>query len=124
MEKVHKINHVPAQKMTVADPATNQFPVFSILPEGQENAVSSQYLADLLGFSSVRELQRQIELERQNSAVILSTCRDGGGYFRPGQNGLRETREFIQTLTARSKKTMAAMDSAKAYIRKVGDVDG
>jgi len=105
---------------TAAD-QTNRFPVRDILPHGQERAVNSQYLADALGFKSVRELQRQIELERQNGAVILSTCHDGGGYFRPGQNGIREAREFIQTLTARSKKTMVALDSAKKYLEGVGN---
>ena len=51
------------------------------LPTGKENAISSKVLAALLGFDTVRELQRAIERERQSGSVILSTCSDGGGYY-------------------------------------------
>ena len=44
------------------------------LPTGKENAIPSKTLAEILGFDTVRELQKAIERERQAGAVILSTC--------------------------------------------------
>ena len=81
------------------------------LPTGKQNAVSSKELADLLGFDTVRELQKSIERERQAGAVILSTCTDDGGYFLPANES--EIREFIRTLSNRAKNTRRSMESAQ-----------
>lgn len=81
------------------------------LPTGKQNAVPSKELADLLGFDTVRELQKSIERERQAEAVILSTCTDGGGYFLPANES--EIREFIRTLSNRAKNTRRSMESAQ-----------
>lgn len=81
------------------------------LPTGKQNAVPSKELADLLGFDTVRELQKSIERERQAGAVILSTCTDGGGYFLPANES--EIREFIRTLSNRAKNTRRSMESAQ-----------
>ena len=51
------------------------------LPTGKENAIPSKTLAEILGFDTVRELQKAIERERQAGAVILSTCTECGGYY-------------------------------------------
>jgi len=98
---------------TAAD-QTNYFPVQRILPCGQERAVNSQYLADILGFDSIRSLQKEIEKERKAGAVILSTCDNGGGYFLPANDG--EIRQFIRTLENRAKNTLAALWSAQKYL--------
>ena len=81
------------------------------LHTGKQNAVPSKELADLLGFDTVRELQKSIERERQAGAVILSTCTDGGGYFLPANES--EIREFIRTLSNRAKNTRRSMESAQ-----------
>ena len=81
------------------------------LPTGKQNAVPSKELADLLGFDTVRELQKSIERERQAGAVILSTCTDGGGYFLPANES--EIREFIRTLSNRAKNTRRSMGGAQ-----------
>lgn len=80
------------------------------LPTGKQNAVPSKELADMLGFDTVRELQKAIERERRTGAVILSTCTDGGGYFLPADES--EIKEFIRTLSNRAKNTQRAIDSA------------
>ncbi|WP_154658735.1 hypothetical protein [Agathobaculum desmolans] len=80
------------------------------LPTGKENAIPSRALADMLGFDTVRELQKAIERERQSGAVILSTCTEGGGYFLPANE--TEIREFIRTLSNRAKNTRRSMESA------------
>lgn len=80
------------------------------LPTGKQNAIPSKALADMLGFDTVRELQKAIERERQAGAVILSTCTEGGGYFLPANE--TEIREFIRTLSNRAKNTRRSMESA------------
>lgn len=80
------------------------------LPTGKENAIPGKTLAEILGFDTVRELQKAIERERQAGAVILSTCTEGGGYFLPANE--TEIREFIRTLSNRAKNTRRSMESA------------
>lgn len=88
------------------------------LLEGKQNATASQTLADLAGCKSVRELQEVIAEERAAGAVILSTCRRGGGYFLPTGNR-REVAEYIQTLRSRAKNTLVAIESAEAYLKQL-----
>lgn len=84
--------------------------VFDSLRYGKENAIPSKTLAQVLGFQSVRELQKQIERERAAGAVILSDpC--GGGYYL--SNDPEELRRFTQTLNARARNTMKAAESAQ-----------
>lgn len=89
------------------------------LLEGKQNAIKSQKLADLVGCKSVRELQQVIAEERAAGAVILSTCRHGGGYFLPIIGDKQEVIEFIQTLRSRAKNTLVAIESAEAYLRQL-----
>ncbi|MCB7317149.1 hypothetical protein [Lacrimispora sp. 210928-DFI.3.58] len=111
-------NHTPMQgAAATAEPAGNtSLIVADILPEGKENAVSSEALCNFLGFGSVRELQKQIARERAAGAVILSTCQDDGGYFLPGND--QEVKEFIRTLESRGKKTLLALRSARKLLRR------
>ncbi len=89
------------------------------LLEGKQNAVKSQKLADLMGCKSVRELQEVIAKERAKGAVILSTCKDGGGYYLPREGDKNEVIEFIRTLQSRAENTLCALESAKAYLRQL-----
>ena len=89
------------------------------LLEGKQNATASQTLADLVGCKSVRELQEVIAQERAAGAVILSTCKRGGGYFLPIPGNRREVVEYIQTLRSRAKNTLVAIESAEAYLRQL-----
>lgn len=84
--------------------------VFDCLRYGKENAIPSKDLAKMLGFQSVRDLQRQIERERAAGAVILSDpC--GGGYYLSDDPA--ELRRFTQTLNARARNTRKAAESAQ-----------
>lgn len=96
------------------------------LPTGRKNAIPSKALADLLGFDTVRDLQKAIERERQVGAVILSTCSDGGGYYL--SNDPLEIAAFIRTLHNRANSTLRSLESAQAALdelqgrgREVGD---
>lgn len=84
--------------------------VHEVLRYGRENAIPSQTLAQILGFCSVRDLQKAVEAERATGAVILSDpC--GGGYYL--SNDPDELRRFTRTLYARARNTMKAAESAQ-----------
>lgn len=100
--------------------------VFDLLPQGEGNAVASRELVQMVGCKSVRELQCQIAAERDNGKLILSTCRHGGGYFRPadGEQGQQEIAAFIATLRARAINTLAAIKVARQALEGVaGQLD-
>lgn len=92
--------------------------IFDLLPQGEQNAVASKDLAELAGAASVRELQSMIAQEREDGALILSTCRGGGGYFRPspGDAGKAEIERYISTLRMRALSTLRVLRSAKAAV--------
>lgn len=84
--------------------------VFDFLHYGRENAIPAKALAEALGYRSVRDLQKQIELERAAGGVILSDpC--GGGYYL--SNEPAELLRFTRTLNARAKNTLRAAESAQ-----------
>lgn len=89
--------------------------IASMLPRGEENAIPSAKLVQLAGVRSARELQNQIAQEREAGALILSTCRGGGGYFLPsdGEVGKREIAAFVATLRARALNTLRALKAAR-----------
>jgi len=92
--------------------------IFDLLPKGEANAIPSRQLAELVGAPSVRELQNRISADREGGALILSTCRNGGGYFKPsdGAEGRAEIERYIRTLRARALNTLRALSGAKAAI--------
>ena len=87
-----------------------KFPIRDSLRFGRENAISSKLLASLLGFSTVRDLQRQVERERAAGAVILCDSQ-GAGYYL--SNNPAELKRFTRTLEARAKNTIRAAQSAQ-----------
>ena len=97
--------------------------VFSLLPQGEGNAIRAAELTRLCGFKTTRELQHAIAHEREAGALILSTCRSGGGYYRPsdGAEGKREISAFVSTLASRAINTLRALKAAR---RELKTVDG
>lgn len=91
--------------------------VYEVLSIGEENALLPDYLKNSLGFSSVRALQKQIESERQQGKVILSSTQPPGGYYRP--SSATEIRCFIRTLENRGKKTLAALKGARQLLTEM-----
>lgn len=84
--------------------------VYDALPYGRENAIPSKMLAQILGFRSVRDLQKAVERERAAGAVILSDTHGGGYYLSDSPD---ELRRFTRTLYARAQNTMKAAESAQ-----------
>lgn len=95
--------------------------VFEILKVGEENALSPDYLRIFLGLSSNRVLQKQIEAERAQGKVILSSTTPPGGYYLPKEAS--EIRRFIRTLENRGSKTLAALDGAKRLLLEIERTD-
>lgn len=91
--------------------------VIEFLKTGKDNAVPSKVLAKMVGCGNVRDLQALVSQERQQGAVILSTSRNGGGYYLPAD--AEEVREFIRTLDARARHTFLALRSARKYLREL-----
>ena len=89
--------------------------VIEFLKAGKDNAIPSKQLVKMVSCGSVRELQALISQERQQGAVILSTSRNGGGYYLPSDAD--EVREFVRTLDARARHTFLALRSARKYLR-------
>ena len=93
--------------------------VEEFLHTGKRNAIPAKQLVKLAKFNSTRELQKQIESERKNGAVILSTAENGGGYFLP--ENAAEVAEFVRTVTARGRNTIATAASARKYLKHCGE---
>lgn len=95
--------------------------VFEILKIGEKDALSPEYLRALLGFSSIRAVQKQIERERAEGKVILSSTLPPGGYYRPENPS--EIRRFIRTLENRGQKTIDALNSARKMLTQIEGAD-
>lgn len=89
--------------------------IYELLEIGEKESLSPEYLRAALGLKSTRSLQRLIERERAQGKVILSSAQPPGGYYRPETPA--EIRAFIQTLENRGNRTLAALESARNYLK-------
>lgn len=90
--------------------------VYEILKVGERNALSPDYLRAILGLTSNRAVQKQIEHERRQGKVILSSTQPPGGYFLP--ESVHEIRQFIRTLENRGSKTLDALVGARKLLEE------
>lgn len=90
--------------------------IYEILKVGEKNALSPDYLRATLGMKSNRAVQKQIEYERRQGKVILSSTQSPGGYFLPESK--QEIRRFIKTLENRGSKTLDALDGARKQLEE------
>lgn len=90
--------------------------VYEILKVGERNALSPDYLRTTLGLTSNRAVQKQIEHERSQGKVILSSTQPPGGYFLPETK--QEIRRFIRTLENRGSKTLDAINGARKLLEE------
>ena len=93
--------------------------VYENLLPGKENALSPGYLVVKCHLSSVRMLQKQIEMERRSGKVILSSTTPPGGYYLPAAGDTMEIRKFIRTLVNRGGNTLRALESAKDLLKEL-----
>lgn len=85
-----------------------------ILPVGKKNAISTNELTVLMGFSDSRALQTDIAKSRNAGQVILSSVQ--GGYYLPIDDS--EVEEFVAVLRARAINTFRALKSAREYLKE------
>ena len=90
--------------------------VYEILKVGERNALSPDYLRITLVLTSNRAVQKQIEHERKQGKVILSSTQPPGGYFLPETK--QEIRRFIRTLENRGSKTLDAINGARKLLEE------
>lgn len=90
--------------------------VYEVLKVGERNTLSADYLRVTLGLTSNRAVQKQIEHERRQGKVILSSTQPPGGYFLPETK--QEIRQFIKTLENRGSKTLDALDGARKLLEE------
>ncbi len=89
--------------------------IAELLWQGKENAISTQDLLTISGLRSARTMQSVIERERANGALILSTSKNGGGYYLPsdGEKGRMELLEFESTLKSRALNTLKTLGNVR-----------
>ncbi len=93
--------------------------LLEIIPVGEENAISRRELMRITGLSD-RELRRQIEMERREGALILSsTASNSGGYFRNTPGDAVELRRFINSMSQRGKSTFAVLKEARKVLAEL-----
>lgn len=97
--------------------------VYENLLPGKENALSPGYLVVKCHLSSVRMLQKQIEMERRSGKVILSSTTPPGGYYLPAAGDTMEIRKFIRTLENRGENTLKALESARDLLKELESDD-
>ena len=89
--------------------------IAELLWQGKENAISTRDLLLISGLKSSRAMQNAIKRERANGALILSTSKNGGGYYLPsdGEKGRMELLEFEGTLKARALNTLKTLKNVQ-----------
>ncbi len=93
-----------------------KYRIRDVLFYGRANAIPSKRLAESLGLSSVRELQKAVEIERADGAVILCDSQGAGYYLSDDPH---ELRRFVRTLNARARNTIRAAESAQRALNEV-----
>lgn len=95
--------------------------VEGFLFQGESRAISTAALVSLCGFRNARELRAEIERERANGALILSTVRGHGGYFLPSDDAgqaREEIASFVRTVNARAVNSLRTLKSARLALKE------
>lgn len=92
-----------------------------LLRNGELNAIRTVDLINLAGLNSPRELRAEIERERADGALILSTVRHRGGYYLPNNDpaiARKEIAAFIATVSSRAIASQRTLKSARRALRE------
>ena len=90
----------------------------SLLMHGGANAVSAEYLMSMTKLD-LRQLRKQVELERRNGTLILTQPQ--GGYFLPGDggSGKAEIRTFYLIQRAKAISLLKTIKVAKEALEEI-----
>ena len=89
------------------------------IPTGRENAITTENLMRLNGYSDKRKLRQDIRSLRIAGEVILSTTQNKGGYYRPKDK--EELRQFIRQEEGRAKSIFYALKTARRMLKDAND---
>lgn len=88
----------------------------TLIPSGQENAISTASLMEAAGYSDTRLLRHDIRQLRIAGEVILSSTQKGGGYYRPKTSD--EIRRFIRQEEHRAKSIFYGLKAARRLLKQ------
>ena len=94
--------------------------VNELLKIGKSNIMTSEELINSLKLSGTRELVSIVQKERQQGAVILSTCGNGGGYYLPETE--QELKEFIKSMDRRKSELDKSTASARKELKRLREI--
>ena len=90
--------------------------IFSLLPQGEENAIPGPELARMAGVSP-RKLRLMVEAERLKYPI----CASDSGYFLhdDGHKGILELRKFLRRQDSRCAANRRVTKSARAALKEL-----
>ena len=97
--------------------------ICDLLYKGEENAIPARDLAKLIGLSNTRALRARITREREAGELILSTMRNGGGYFLP-DNGLKGKREVDTYIRTQCERAFTTLRITRPAVQELDKIDG
>ena len=91
--------------------------IYDLLPAGEQNALPMAALKNIIGDGITdREIRARIRQERLNGSLIISTKRNGGGYYRPVS--VDEITDFVRTYEQEAASLRAMLKAAKEVLKK------
>lgn len=85
--------------------------IYDLLPVGKSNAITAKELLRRTNHRDIRKMREQIRRERLAGALILSTKRGAGGYYRPESR--KELQAFVTTFEREASSTSNMLLAAK-----------
>lgn len=98
--------------------AGRQGRIFSLLLEGEENALPAANLAQLAGYKNRRSMRLAVDREREQGQGLLVLASESG-YYRPaaGDRGIAEIRRFLRRQDARAASNRRTTRRIREYLR-------
>lgn len=90
--------------------------IFSLLLEGEENALPAANLARLAGYKNQRSMRLAVDREREHGLLVLAS---ESGYYRPaaGDRGIADIRRFLRRQDARAASNRKTTRRIREYLR-------
>ena len=88
--------------------------ILGFIPEGKENAIPAQRLAEISGARSERCLRGDIAELRKAGEII---CSSPAGYYRPATRD--EIRDFIERMESHAIGVFSAIASARKALQQM-----
>ena len=92
--------------------------IFSLLMEGEQNALSAADLVQLAGYKNQRSMRVAIDHEREIGLPVLAS---ENGYFKPspGPAGVAEVKRFLRRQDARAASNRRTTHLIRVQLREI-----